>query len=99
MRNLLKEKRGENFKFSLIYFYYNMIREKITLGGYELWLDRSCGAALLLFEKENSKHGLPIDAMGMYPNFWISGSPLTKDEKEELVNHLKSVNHLKDFIY
>ena len=65
-------------------------REKISLGGYDMWLDRSRGSALIIFDKENSKKGLCVDVMGSYPNIWILSSDLTKTEKQELISHLKN---------
>lgn len=63
-------------------------REKIFLSGYEMWLDRRYGAALLIFDKEDSKHGICVDAMGTYPHLYISALDLTKEEKKELADYL-----------
>jgi hypothetical protein len=64
-------------------------REKISLGGYDMWLDRSRGSALIIFDKESSKKGLCVDVMGTLPNIYISSSILSNDEKKQLVNYLK----------
>lgn len=65
-------------------------REKIYLGGYEMWLDKSRGASLVIYDKENSKNGLCVDVMGTHPNIWIFSDDLTKSEKQELINYLKN---------
>ena len=62
-----------------------MNRERITLGGYEMWLDRK---RCILFDKEQSKFGTIFDVMGTYPNIAIRSISLTKDEEKELKNYL-----------
>lgn len=73
-------------------------RDKIILGGYELWLDKSHynSRAAIICDSETSKakNGLIVDIMGTYPHIWVSGLGLTQEEKQELTNHLKKDEQL-----
>jgi hypothetical protein len=62
-------------------------REKISLGGYEMWLDRKRS---ILFDKENSRYGTVFDVMGIPPHIHISALNFTKEEKIELANYIKN---------
>lgn len=69
-----------------------IIREKIFLNGYELWLDKSLyesSRVVMICDGENSKHGLLVDIMGTHPNIWASSLHLTNVEKQQLINQLK----------
>jgi len=63
-------------------------REKITLDGYEYWLDRTGYPAIWLYDSEKSKHGTPVDVMGN--GRWIGASDLNDKEKKELLIYLNS---------
>jgi hypothetical protein len=76
-----------------------MSREKITLGGYELWVEydeRLC--CITIFDFETAKHGLNLDVMGMkgykHVNGFIYTGPfggsarLTKQEEKELNDYI-----------
>lgn len=75
-------------------------REKIFLNGYEIWLDKSLYSSrcLILCDSETSKHGVYVDIMGSYPNIYVSGLHLTKVEKEQLKNHLKTDEQLIKYL-
>ena len=66
------------------------IREKIILGGYETWLDRSGYPAIWLYPTETAQHGIPVDVL--YDGKLIGSSDLNDIEKEELLNYLNSVS-------
>ena len=61
-------------------------KEKVFLGGYEMWLDRK---ESMLFDKETSRYGIYFDVMGSGKYIYISSLELTKEEKIELADHLK----------
>lgn len=73
-------------------------RDKIMLGGYELWLDKSYYSArsVIICDSETSKtrNGLIVDIMGSYPYIWVSGLGLTDTEKQELKEYLKKDEQL-----
>lgn len=61
-------------------------REKVFLNGFEMWLDRE---RLMLYDKEESKHGTNFDVAGEGDGIYIFSSHLTKDEKKQLTEYLK----------
>ena len=63
-------------------------REKIMLGGYETWLDRTGYPAIWLYDSENSKNGIPVDVL--YDGKLIGSTELNDNEKKELLNYLNS---------
>ena len=65
-------------------------REKISLGGYEMWLDRSRYPLLLIYDSEKAKNGMLVDIMGSGNNIWAVSTALTQEEKKQLVDFLKS---------
>jgi len=71
-------------------------REKIILGGYELWVEAKdkYNRCLVIYDTDKSKHGIIADVMGTGKNIYISALNLTDVEKKELSNHL-----LKTVIY
>jgi len=66
------------------------MREKIFLNGYEMWIDRKDYPSLILYNSENSKNGLPVDIHGAGNYIWVSSSDLTTEEKNELIDYIKS---------
>jgi hypothetical protein len=61
-------------------------REKIFLNGYEMWLDRE---KLMLYDKEDSQHGIGFDVAGEGDGIYIFSQHLTKDEKRQLTDYMK----------
>lgn len=61
-------------------------REKIFLNGYEMWLDRE---KLMLYDKEDSQHGIGFDVAGEGDGIYIFSQHLTKDEKQQLTDYMK----------
>ncbi len=66
------------------------MREKIYINGYEMWIDRKDYPALIIYDSENSKHGLPVDILGTGNNIWVSSLDLTTVEKKQLIDYIKS---------
>lgn len=64
-------------------------REKISLGGYDMWLDRDNS---VIYDSENSKNGITFDVAGEGDNIYIFSNELNKKEKSELVKILLSEN-------
>lgn len=75
----MKHLKGINDNFLPI----NESREKISLGGYEYWLDRD---KQVLHDTESSKYGTHYDSDN---KSYVFSSKLTKDERKELLNYLK----------
>jgi hypothetical protein len=75
-------------------------REKIFLNGYELWLDKSLYSSrcVIICDSETSKHGVYVDIMGTHPHIHVSGLHLTKGEKEQLNNHLRTDEQLIKYL-
>lgn len=69
------------------------MKEKIILGGYELWveidLESRCAK---IFSVETSKHPIYIDIMGDSKRFWVNSHELNNEEKKELEQYIKSKN-------
>lgn len=61
-------------------------REKIYLNGYEMWLDRD---KLMIYDKEESKHGIGFDVAGENDGIYILSQHLTKDEKRQLLDYMR----------
>lgn len=68
----------------------NKIREKITLGGYDMWLDRSEYPAIWLYPSETAKNGIPVDVL--YDGKKIGSIELNNTEKKELLDYLNSTS-------
>lgn len=64
----------------------NSKREKIFLNGFETWLDRD---KLMIYDKEESKNGMPFDVAGTGDGISIYSQFLTKDEKRQLADIIK----------
>lgn len=65
---------------------YKAMREKIMLGGYEMWLDRTKYPALMLYDSQTAKNGLPVDVL--YDGKAIGSADLNEGEKKELLTYL-----------
>ena len=63
-------------------------REKIMLGGYETWLDRTGYPAIWLYDSETAKNGIPVDVL--YDGKKIGSPDLNDTEKKELLDYLNS---------
>ena len=90
----MRVKNWEKFNENIYKPTYKNIdkREKILLGGHEMWLDRE---KLMLYDKEYSQNGIGFDVAGEGDGIYILSQHLTKDEKQQLANYLKS-NYRKD---
>jgi hypothetical protein len=62
-------------------------RQKISLNGYDMWLDKEKS---VIFDSENSKHGLHFDVLGEGDNVYIGSHILSDSEKEELLKYIKN---------
>lgn len=60
-------------------------REKITLNGYDMWLDRTGYPLLWIYDSETAKNGIPVDVL--YEGKLIS-IDLNEVEKLELLEYL-----------
>ena len=65
-----------------------MAREKIILGGYETWLDRTGYPAIWLYPSLEAKNGIPVDVL--YDGKLIGSTDLNDGEKKELLVYLKT---------
>lgn len=63
------------------------MREKIILGGYEMWLDRTKYPTLMLYDTETARHGIPVDVLC---DTGIGSPDLNDAEKVELMNYLNA---------
>jgi hypothetical protein len=63
-------------------------REKITLNGYDVWLDRSGYPSIWLYDSETAKYGLPVDVL--HDGKVIGSAVLNDIEKKELLKYLKT---------
>lgn len=70
-------------------------REKISLGGYELWMElRLKSRCIMIYDSETSRHGVTVDLMGPEGHMWLSSRDLNDDEKKELLGYLKQENKI-----
>ena len=51
-----------------------------------MWLDRE---KLMLYDKEDSQHGIGFDVAGEGDGIYIFSQHLTKDEKRQLTDYMK----------
>ncbi len=65
-------------------------REKIVLGGVEVWLDRSGYPSIWLYFTETATNGIPVDVL--YDGKMVASSALNDVEKVELLNYLNKGN-------
>jgi len=61
-------------------------REKIFLNGYEMWLDRD---ESMIYDSEYAKNGIGFGVAGEGDGIHIFSQHLTKNEKEQILNHIK----------
>jgi len=70
-------------------------REKISLGGYEMWMElRLPSRCIMIYEKENYKHGIIVELMGPEGHMWLNSRDLKEEEKKELLDYLKKENKI-----
>jgi len=68
-------------------------REKVIIGGYPVWVDLERS---IIFDSEYATYGNPIDIFyfdSEYPKV-STGSKLTQEEKNDLINYIKSKTKL-----
>lgn len=68
-------------------FFNESKRQKISLNGYDMWLDKEKS---IIFDSENSKNGLHFDVLGEGDKIYIGSHVLSKEEKEELLKYIKN---------